>query len=812
MVSEGYRNTRELQELREITQLDDGVARYYRQVEKQGAGEVAAGLGLVYTAMHVMIPEIKEQVRILESGETHASKVQQAVHYMCGMNPDAMAYITAKVCVTAAAQMSKVTRTAMKIANLIEEDYRFEQLEQAQPALANSMSRKAAKWSTSGARRRIMRKAAQIAGIQGMGWTEGEKLRLGMALLEMFIKLTGFATLEMEADSGRTTKLFTLTPAAKERLDDRHVQLQGERPVNTPMIHPPKKWTSPTNGGYLTERMKTNLVRSIGMETRDDLMSADLTEVYEAVNAIQATRWSINNDVLRVLRQVYAEGGTLGDLPERDDLPLPERPDSIDRKLSPEKMPEKMKATFTEWKQRARETYEYNAKLASKRHALRVKLDIAEELKLEEAIYFPHSLDFRGRIYSMSAELSPQSDDVAKSLIQFADGKPLGEFGGYWLAVHIANLFGIDKVSFDERVRWVQDFQKEILDSADNPLDGFRFWTTADDPWCALAACFEWSRFVSFGAEAMSYLPIAMDGSCSGIQHFSAMLRDAEGGKAVNLTPSETPTDIYTEVLNVVKAKLMADSEPLAKVWMDKVDRKIVKRPCMTFAYSVTSIGIREQISGEMRKQSDGQYIPGWENWQAAAFLAPVVEASIREVVKRAAEAMDWLKEISKAYSKEQIPTSWVTPLGFPVVQPYRKAKGKQFWVWFQGSKIRLTLRVESRDVDSRKQASSVAPNYVHSLDATHLMMVVNMMKNEGITDSFAMIHDSFGVHAADVDELHYAIRDQFIELYSDDVLTQVYQQCLPALPGKRWKDVPVPPEKGTLDLQEVRDADFFFA
>jgi DNA-directed RNA polymerase len=412
----------------------------------------------------------------------------------------------------------------------------------------------------------------------------------------------------------------------------------------------------------------------------------------------------------------------------------------------------------------------------------------------------------------MSAELSPQSDDVAKSLIQFADGKPLGEFGGYWLAVHIANLFGIDKVSFDERVRWVQDFQKEILDSADNPLDGFRFWTTADDPWCALAACFEWSRFVSFGAEAMSYLPIAMDGSCSGIQHFSAMLRDAEGGKAVNLTPSETPTDIYTEVLNVVKAKLMADSEPLAKVWMDKVDRKIVKRPCMTFAYSVTSIGIREQISGEMRKQSDGQYIPGWENWQAAAFLAPVVEDSIREVVKRAAEAMDWLKEVSKAYSKEQIPTSWVTPLGFPVVQPYRKAKGKQFWVWFQGSKIRLTLRVESRDVDSRKQASSVAPNYVHSLDATHLMMVVNMMKNEGITDSFAMIHDSFGVHAADVDELHYAIRDQFIELYSDDVLTQVYQQCLPALPGKRWKDVPVPPEKGTLDLQEVRDADFFFA
>jgi DNA-directed RNA polymerase len=232
----------------------------------------------------------------------------------------------------------------------------------------------------------------------------------------------------------------------------------------------------------------------------------------------------------------------------------------------------------------------------------------------------------------------------------------------------------------------------------------------------------------------------------------------------------------------------------------------------MTFAYSVTSIGIRDQIVSEMRKQTDGQFLPGWENWQAASHLGPFVEKAIRLVVKRAAEAMDWLKEIAKAYSNEQIPTSWVTPLGFPVVQPYRKAKGKQFWVWFQGQKIRLTLRVESRDVDSRKQASSVAPNYVHSLDATHLMMVVNLMQDEGITDSFAMIHDSFGVHAADVDELHYAIRDQFIELYSDNVLTDVYQQCLPALPGTKWKEVPVPPEQGTLNLEEVRDADFFFA
>lgn len=154
----------------------------------------------------------------------------------------------------------------------------------------------------------------------------------------------------------------------------------------------------------------------------------------------------------------------------------------------------------------------------------------------------------------------------------------------------------------------------------------------------------------------------------------------------------------------------------------------------------------------------------------------------------------------------------WTTPLGFPVVQPYRRAKGEQVNIWFAGERIRLSLRVESRDVDKKKHALSVAPNYVHSMDATHLMMVVNRLRDAGITRSFAMIHDSFGVHACDVDELHFAIRDEFIKLYSDDQLLRVYQSTLPALPGAQWENVPVPPEAGDLDLEEVRDADFFFA
>jgi DNA-directed RNA polymerase, mitochondrial len=804
----------ERQEMRELTQLDEGVRRYHREVSKQGAGETTAGLGLVYVGMKALIPAIEGNIARLEEGGNGnlPSQVPLAYQYMVGMKADAIAYIASKVVVSASVNRGKLTRTAMQIANLIEEDYRFEELEQAEPALANSMSKKAQRWSSSGARRRIMRKAAQVAGIATMGWTEAEKLKLGVKLVELYIETTGLAQLVETQEGKMTFKLIEMTELAAERLASRHASLEGERPVNKPMIAPPKPWTSPISGGYLTPRMKTDLVRGVGQATRDEVFSCDMPEVYAAVNRVQATPWRINVGVLDTMQAVFDEGGTLGGLPQADDMALPERPESIDRKCSPDDMPEDMCATFNEWKQAAREVHEFNGQLKSKRLALITKLNMAQDVRDEESIWFPHSLDFRGRVYSMTTELSPQGDDIAKSLIEFGNGKALGETGGYWLAVHIANLFGVDKVSFDDRVEWTVTQSDKLVESAMNPLDGDRFWAKADDPWCALAACFEWAGFQIEGDDYVSHLPIAMDGSCSGIQHFSAMLRDAEGGRAVNLTNLDQPSDIYTEVLYVVQDMLAENSDPLAKVWMDKVDRKIVKRPCMTFAYSVTSVGIRDQIASEMRKQTDGQYLPGHENWQAAMFLAPIVEAAIRQVVKRAAEAMDWLKLAAKALTAEEIPTSWVTPLGFPVVQPYRKAKGQLFKVWFQGQRIRLTLRVESRTIDGRKQASSVAPNFVHSLDATHLMMVVNRLYDEGITPNTAMIHDSFGVHACDVDELHYVIRDEFIKLYSEDILTRTYQSTLLALPGDKWPDLPTPPEAGDLNLEEVRDADFFFA
>lgn len=816
---------RERQELRELTQLSNGIAKYHEKFAARGAGESKAGLGLVWIGMNALIPWIQAQVRMLEDGDAHPSQVPLGVHWLCEFEPEAVAYITAKLCVSASYNEAKMTRTAMKIANLIEENYRYEELEQAQPALANSMGRKAKRWSRASTRRKIMRKAADVVGIKRMGWTEQEKLKLGAKLIEAYERETGFAAAKDVADRERgariTQKILTMTDAARERLEENHERIQADDPENKPMICMPKPWTSPISGGYLTERLKQPILRGAGFRKvteglLDELFSSDMDQVYDAVNRVQATPWRINRGVYDVMREAYALDMDMGILPEAEDLALPPIPLGLpERGTDIENYSEEQAEALRKWKAEARAVHGYNAANRSKRVALSTKLMLAGEVVDEKAIWFPHSLDFRGRIYPMSAELSPQSDDLSKSLLEFAEGKALGETGAFWLHVHISNLFGNDKVPFDERVSWTQAQHDKLMDSALRPLDGEKFWTTADDPFCALAACFEYAGWSMSGCseDYVSHLPIAMDGSCSGIQHFSAMLRDQRGAEAVNLTNTETPADIYTEVLHVIQSKLRESSEPLAKVWHDKVDRKIVKRPCMTFAYSVTSAGIKQQILDEIRKRQEGDYLPGTPDWEAAHFLAPIVEDSIKEVVDRAAEAMSWLKQVSRQVSKQQIPTGWTTPLGFRVLQPYLKSKGKKIKMLYNGVQMFLTLTFEGDKIDAAKQTSAVAPNFVHSMDAAHLMMTVNRLAEAGVTKSFAVIHDSFGVHAADVDDMHAVIREEFINLYEGhEVLIEFYRESLLRLPGDVWPEVESPPEAGTYDIQEVRDADFFFA
>jgi DNA-directed RNA polymerase len=192
----------------------------------------------------------------------------------------------------------------------------------------------------------------------------------------------------------------------------------------------------------------------------------------------------------------------------------------------------------------------------------------------------------------------------------------------------------------------------------------------ADSLFCALAACFEWSASLN-GRDHVSHLPIALDGSCNGLQNFSAMLRDSVGA-ATNLIPQPKPADIYSRVKDVAQEKLRACAEsgdPLAIKLDGQLTRDIVKQPVMTLPYGVTKSGMRAQVLSKFKK------LGMEDDWETAEYLATLLWECIGEVVIAARAAMDWLRDASKVASSADLPVSWTTPAGFPVPE-YREEEG----------------------------------------------------------------------------------------------------------------------------------------
>jgi hypothetical protein len=74
-------------------------------------------------------------------------------------------------------------------------------------------------------------------------------------------------------------------------------------------------------------------------------------------------------------------------------------------------------------------------------HSLRCslinQLHVATTMKEFDAFYFPHNLDFRGRAYPVPPHLNHLGSDICRGLLKFAEKKPLGKRGLYWLKVHL---------------------------------------------------------------------------------------------------------------------------------------------------------------------------------------------------------------------------------------------------------------------------------------------------------------------------------------------------------------------------------------
>lgn len=655
-------------------------------------------------------------------------------------------------------------------------------------------------------------------------WGQSDKLHIGTVIIGAVIEATGLFKVDLVWQRGKELRVIRATEKTIAWVE-KHLESPILSPWFLPTIVPPKEWNSPMGGGYHSTHLpQLYFVKTYFRSYNEEIANRqhDMANIYKAVNLIQSTPWTVNREVLNVLEQVWdLDYGTAG-LPPRNDRPLPHCP-ICGNEIDPEGQhscfasdPEALKG----WKQAAAKVHQSNAKLWSKRIQTMKILWVARKCAEHERIYFPHTTDFRGRIYTVPMYLQPQGCDLAKGLLRFADGKPLGKTGGKWLAIHLANSYGVDKVSFEDRLKWVEENTAEILDVAKSPMDNL-MWMEADSPWCFLAACFEWAGFKREGEAFVSHLPIALDGSCNGLQHFSAMLRDPVGGAAVNLIPTEKPADIYQTVADRVVVKLEAllksgNADPedieMAQKWLTfGVNRKVVKRPVMVLPYGGTRYSCGDYLEEAITEAIEaGKNVP-WDDCQsfeAALFLSGFVWDAISETLVGATQVMAWLQKVARLHNKAGIPVLWQSPSKLPVLQSYPEVESRRIKTQLLGSMIYSHIGDFKETLDQRRQVSGISPNFVHSMDAAALVLTTLAAAKKDIT-TFAMIHDSYGTYACDTEVFHDLIRKTFCKMYSDhDVLQEIYDMTKDVVEGS----LPKPPAKGTLDLTAVKESLYFFA
>lgn len=409
------------------------------------------------------------------------------------------------------------------------------------------------------------------------------------------------------------------------------------------------------------------------------------------------------------------------------------------------------------------------------------------EVLRDEEFYFSHFFDYRGRInVRESCGVNPQGSDYEKALLSSTFCEKLSDSG---LQELLNAIEGYSEKDFDI---------EETLDHARNPyLNGG--WQEADCPYSYLA-CAKYLLMYYEDNEALIPAFRPLDGRCSGIQHWSALMRSDCVTDRVGMAPDNIDgLDIYEMVAKLAKATI---SEPLKEL----VTRKSCKTIVMTFVYGSTLIAAFETI----RKM-----YPDLEADDVKELATTIFEARSKGM-SELQEGMDYLKYcIKEVYKTNPVAKErdfrFASPDGMSFSQ--NKDKFEVHTLKYTDSKgeVNCVNYVEFLKIPNvAKHVAAISPNFIHMLDATHLRMIARRMRELGLP--LVTIHDSMSTHVNYTGILYDIIKEEFVKLYSEDQL-QIFRENI----EERYKiSLKSPPESVRLSrkakfLSKVLESNNFF-
>ena len=558
--------------------------------------------------------------------------------------------------------------------------------------------------------------------------------------------------------------------------------------VKAPMLEAPNQWSVAGNdGGYSLNGTALNMPIMLH-KTGQKIGQPSQTSV-DLINTVQEVAWKINGQIVAIANALADQQISLGKFVVVSDS---------------------MNAV-----QKAKATKLSIAPLANLEHA--------NTLLTQEAMFMPHCMDWRGRVYPYNSLLNSQSTDFGKSLLMFAMGSPVTQQAKKWLAIQVANTFGNgkDKLPTDHKLAWVKGQHKLIAKVAKDPTAYAVAMASgtvecAGEPWQFLAACMEYNACV-IGDQKLTYLPVASDATCSGVQILSGLMLDAQAAQQVNVLPSTNgvAADLYTACAQVapkfvehVNGSIKQEKNQLTpnklkavtKALTGKYARKLAKPVVMTSPYNATAqtqtdevLAVAEELGIEL-------------SYMQAYVLVASVRKALFEELAPAMKVMEVLGKLTKGMiqltgSKS---VTWTSPSGVVVTQTKQQSASSRVHV--AGKKLVIKTFLPTTNPDGHE--SAIAPNLVHSLDSALLHNAFAQCEVP-----FGLIHDSVLAPATYMDEMITKLKEEYIAMFSQDVLGKFLQETgLKAF----MEECKVPPSViepiGTLDLSKVMDSEYFFS
>ena len=753
---------------------------------------------LLLNSIHEVAKGIEEWVEdaLTKPGVRHTS-----VKHLSLFTPHQASALVCRVILDAISSERTISSVAVKIGHWLEDEARLSGLKKSDPIYFNNLTTYMQKKKGHHFRLSATNGALNRHGKDGWArWLPTERLHVGLACLEIFKERTGL--IEFSKRYLRAKKAMTYvipTEDCMEWLKDYGNSHEALRPVYLPMADSPQLWTSPTTGGYTADfKRPLSIVKTDNPHLRRELENFPMPEVYASVNRLQSVAWQINDRLYKVMRHFWDQGlDDKGGIPMNRTKPLPPKPHDIEENLD----------SVRAYCRKATQVYHWNVCQKTNRIAIAKIIHTADTFR-GQPLYFPVQCDFRGRAYYVPTFLNPQGNGYARALLEFAEAKPLGGKGADWLRVHIANCFGEDKLPFPQRIEWVEENRQRIMECAADPYSN-RWWSEADEPWMFLRACIEYQEYSHDPQGFRSRLPVLLDASSNGLQILSLLMRDTQGAIATNCAPSDQPQDIYMRVVGELERILKDRHELYAADWLNfGITRSLVKQPVMTLPYGATTYGFANQIeTAAMAICNDRDLI--WDEQdvrKSTMWLAKRLVTAIDRICPRAAETMMWLQGTASEVLKVDKPVAWVSPCGFLVHQGYMLENKRSVKTTIAGEFRYVVLSERIPDsINKRRHKQAVAPNFVHSLDASVMHKTVNKTDFDIVT-----IHDCFGAHAGDIDELLRATKASFVEVFTPCQLDN-FQGQMERVSGKPLESNKKILNFGDFEIAKVKESNYLF-